>query len=81
MTEIDFFLNPPLFFISMTTVAKFVLTIPLLLVYLVPLDVNVVPDVRYYFAMAILVIILILIILLPHIFVRSISRRCLDQIL
>jgi hypothetical protein len=38
-------------------------------------------DVRYYFAMAILVIILILIILLPHIFVRSIFRRCLDQTL
>ena len=35
-------------------------------------------DVRYFFAMAILVIILIL---LPHIFVRSISRRCLDQTL
>ena len=34
-------------------------------------------DVRYYFAMAILV----LIIILPHIFVRSISRRCLDQTL
>jgi hypothetical protein len=34
-------------------------------------------DVRYCFAMAILVIILIL----PHIFVRSISRRCLDQTL
>jgi lauroyl/myristoyl acyltransferase len=33
-------------------------------------------DVRYYFAMAILVIILILIILLPRIFVRSIFRRC-----
>jgi hypothetical protein len=37
-------------------------------------------DVRYCFAMAILVIIIILIIL-PHIFVRSISRRCLDQTL
>jgi hypothetical protein len=37
-------------------------------------------DVRYCFAMAILVIILIIIIL-PHIFVRSISRRCLDQTL
>jgi hypothetical protein len=34
-------------------------------------------DVRYCFAMAILV----LIIILPHIFVRSISRRCLDQTL
>ena len=33
-------------------------------------------DVRYCFAMAILVI---LIILLPHIFAHSISRRCLDQ--
>jgi hypothetical protein len=33
-------------------------------------------DVRYCFAMAILFIILIFIIL-PHIFVRSISRRCL----
>jgi hypothetical protein len=36
-------------------------------------------DVRYCFAMAILVIILIIIIL-PHIFVRSISRRCLQPI-
>ena len=35
-------------------------------------------DVRYCFAMAILVIILII---LPHIFVCSISRRCLDQTL
>jgi hypothetical protein len=34
-------------------------------------------DVRYCFAMAILVILIIL----PHIFVRSISRRCLDQTL
>jgi hypothetical protein len=34
-------------------------------------------DVRYCFAMAIPV----LIIILPHIFVRSISRRCLDQTL
>jgi hypothetical protein len=34
-------------------------------------------DVRYCFAMAILVIIIII----PHIFVRSISRRCLDQTL
>jgi hypothetical protein len=34
-------------------------------------------DVCYCFAMAILVIIIIL----PHIFVRSISRRCLDQTL
>jgi hypothetical protein len=33
-------------------------------------------DVRYCFAMAILVIILII---LPHIFVRSISRRCLND--
>jgi hypothetical protein len=38
-------------------------------------------DVRYCLAMAILVIIIILIIILPHIFVRSISRRCHDQTL
>ena len=35
-----FFFNPP-FFVSMATAAKFVLPIPILLVYLVPLDVDV----------------------------------------
>ena len=38
MKEINFFLNPP-FFISMATAAKFIL--PILLAYLVPLDVDV----------------------------------------
>jgi hypothetical protein len=37
----QFFFKSPLFFISMATVAKFVLTIPILLVYLIPLDVDV----------------------------------------
>jgi hypothetical protein len=40
MKEIIFFLIPP-FFISMATAAKFVLLIPILLAYLVPLDVDV----------------------------------------
>jgi hypothetical protein len=35
MKEIKFFLNPP-FFISMATAAKFVLSIPIFLAYLVP---------------------------------------------
>jgi hypothetical protein len=35
-------LNPP-FFVSMATAAKFVQPIPILLAYLVPLDVDVVP--------------------------------------
>ena len=41
MKEINFFLNPPPFFISMATAAKFVLPIPICLAYLVPLDVDV----------------------------------------
>jgi hypothetical protein len=36
------FINPP-FFVSMATAAKFVQTIPIFLVYLIPLDVDVVP--------------------------------------
>jgi hypothetical protein len=40
--ESKFFLNPP-FFVSMTTVAKFVQPIPIFWDYLVPLDVDVVP--------------------------------------
>jgi hypothetical protein len=36
------FKSPPLF-VSMTTAAKFVDTIPIFLAYLVPLDVDVVP--------------------------------------
>jgi hypothetical protein len=42
MKGIQFFLNPP-FFVSMATAARFVQPIPILLAYLVPLDVNVVP--------------------------------------
>ena len=38
-----FFLNPP-FFVSMATAVKFVQSIPILLAYLVPLDVDVVPN-------------------------------------
>ena len=34
-------LNPPPFFVSMATAAKFVLPIPIFLAYLVPLDVDV----------------------------------------
>jgi hypothetical protein len=37
------FLNPP-FFVSMATAAKFVQPIPIFLAYLVPLDVDVVPN-------------------------------------
>ena len=37
------FFNPP-FFVSMATVAKFVQRIPIFLAYLVPLDVDVVPN-------------------------------------
>jgi hypothetical protein len=40
--ESKFFFNPPLF-VSMATAAKFVQPIPILLAYLVPLDVDVVP--------------------------------------
>jgi hypothetical protein len=64
----------------MATAAKFDLPIAIFLAYLIQLDVDVTGnrgtkimgwgDVRYCFAMAILVIIIIL----PHIFVRSISR-------
>jgi hypothetical protein len=36
-----FYLNPPFFFFSMATAPKFVLPIPILLAYLVPLDVDV----------------------------------------
>jgi hypothetical protein len=43
MKGIQFFLNPP-FFVSMTTAAKFVQPIPIFLAYLVPLDVDVVPN-------------------------------------
>jgi hypothetical protein len=39
----NFFLNPP-FFVSMATAVKFVQSIPILLAYLVPLDVDVVPN-------------------------------------
>jgi hypothetical protein len=38
----QFFLNPP-FFVSMATAAKFVQLILIVLAYLVPLDVDVVP--------------------------------------
>jgi hypothetical protein len=41
MKEIKFFLNPPFFFISMATAAKFVLLILIFLAYLIPLDVYV----------------------------------------
>jgi hypothetical protein len=37
------FLNPP-FFVSMATASKFVQPIPIFLAYLVPLDVDVVPN-------------------------------------
>ena len=40
MKEIKFFKNPP-FCVSMAIAAKFVLPIPILLAYLVPLDVDV----------------------------------------
>ena len=40
--ESQFFFNPP-FFVSMTTVEKFVQPIPIFLAYLIPLDVDVVP--------------------------------------
>ena len=36
---------------------------------------------RFFFTIIIIIILLIIIIILPHIFVRSISRRCLDQTL
>jgi hypothetical protein len=39
--EIFFFLTNPPFFISMATAAKFVLPLPILLAYFVPLDVDV----------------------------------------
>jgi hypothetical protein len=71
MKGIQFFFKSP-FFVSMATAAKFVLRIPIVLAYLVPPDVDVVPIKFLFF---------IILILLPHIFVRSISRRCLDQIL
>jgi hypothetical protein len=62
----------------MATAAKFVQLIPIFLAHLVPLAVDVVP-IKFHqfhcFAMAILVIIL------PLIFVHSISRRSLDQTL
>jgi hypothetical protein len=38
----EIFFNPP-FFVSMATAEKFVQPIPIFLVYLVPLDVDVVP--------------------------------------
>ena len=41
MNEINIIFKSPLFFISMATAAKFVLPIPILLAYLVPLDVDV----------------------------------------
>ena len=40
--EFKFFVDPP-FFVSMATAAKFVQPIPIVLAYLVPLDVDVVP--------------------------------------
>jgi hypothetical protein len=40
--ESKIILNPP-FFVSMATVAKFVQSIPIILAYLVPLDVDIVP--------------------------------------
>ena len=39
----NLFLNPP-FFVSMATATKFVQPIPIFLAYLVPLDVDVVPN-------------------------------------
>ena len=41
--ESKMFFNPP-FFVSMATAAKFVQRIPIFLAYLVPLDVDVVPN-------------------------------------
>ena len=41
--ESNIFFNPP-FFVSMATAAKFVQPIPIFLAYLVPLDVDVVPN-------------------------------------
>jgi hypothetical protein len=41
MKELKTILNPPLFFIFMATAAKFVLPIPIVLAYLVPIDVDV----------------------------------------
>jgi hypothetical protein len=41
MKEIKKKLKSPLFFISMATVVKFVLPIPILFAYLIPLDVDV----------------------------------------
>jgi hypothetical protein len=92
----NFFLFPP-FFVSMATVAKFVQLIPIVLANLVPLDVDVVPiKFHLAFSVKSLIItsprlsvgwrIAILrffftIIILPHIFVCSISRSCLDQTL
>jgi hypothetical protein len=43
MKGIKIFFNPP-FFVSMTTAAKFVQPIPFILAYLVPLDLDVVPN-------------------------------------
>jgi hypothetical protein len=43
MKKIKKKLKSPLFFISMATAAKFVQPIPILLAYLVPLDMDVVP--------------------------------------
>ena len=43
MKGIKKFFNPP-FFVSMATAAKFVQSIPIFLAFLVPLDVDVVPN-------------------------------------
>jgi hypothetical protein len=66
----NYFKSP--FFVSMATAAKFVQSILIFLAYLVPIAVDVVP-INFHT--------IIIIIILPHIFVRSISQRCLDQIL
>jgi hypothetical protein len=48
MKGIQFFLNPP-FFVSMATAAKFVQPIQIVLAYLIPLDVDVVPIKFHHF--------------------------------
>jgi hypothetical protein len=48
MKGIQFFLNPP-FFVSMATAAKFVQPIPIILAYLIPLYVDVVPIKFHHF--------------------------------
>jgi hypothetical protein len=64
----------------MAAAAKFVQPIPIFLAYLVPLAVDVVP-IKFHERSRVTYCFFTIIIILPHIFVRSISRICLDQTL